>query len=260
MPSILGSGPDRAVARAWLVSGCVAFAGACAVAASAFVMTTAAPAPAHRTPAELCAPAVDVEVLPARDRSYIARQVMTCSDHALGTLSDEAYRARMAKLEASWDAVPVVAVPPAVQWATSVRGASSEYTSTSWAASNALGAPDVYPASGDNAHAWASLGADSGPEWIEVGYAQPTPISAVDVVETFNPGAVQRVVLTTASGEHVVAYTGAAVAAGAASRTNRIAVACTAEPIVAVRVELDSQAVPGWNEIDAIGVEPCAAQ
>jgi hypothetical protein len=270
MPSFFGSGSgsDPRLARVWLASGLVTALGAGAVVASVLAMTPAtlpAPAPAPPTPAQLCAPAIDMKVLPARDRSYIARQVMTCSDHVLGKISDDAYRARIAKLDAAWDATPpdteaVVAAAPAVQWAATVRGVSSQYTNTSWSAENVLGAPDVFPASGDNAHAWASLGADTGPEWIEVGYANPTPISAIDIVETYNPGAVHRVLLRTASGEQIVAYAGAAGTAGGAARMQKIAIACTAEPIVAVRVELDSQAVPGWNELDAIGVEPCAEQ
>jgi hypothetical protein len=34
-------------------------------------------------------------------------------------------------------------------------------------------------------------------------------------------------------------------------------VRCTRERIASVRVHLDSKAVAGWNEIDAIGVVPC---
>ena len=37
----------------------------------------------------------------------------------------------------------------------------------------------------------------------------------------------------------------------------RIDFECTAERVIAVRVTLDSKAVAGWNEIDAVGLIPC---
>jgi hypothetical protein len=141
-----------------------------------------------------------------------------------------------------------------------VRGVSSQYSATSWSAQAVLGPPDVYPASGDNARAWASLTADGAPEWIEVAFAQPTSISAVDIFETYNPGAIQTVHLITTSGQDIVARSGRNGLAAAGSQDTKIAVGCTQEPIAAVRVELDSQAVPGWNELDAIGVLPCTQQ
>lgn len=37
----------------------------------------------------------------------------------------------------------------------------------------------------------------------------------------------------------------------------RFELACSQGRVQAVRLELDSVRVPGWNEIDAIGVVPC---
>ena len=118
-----------------------------------------------------------------------------------------------------------------------------------------FGALDVYPAQGDYSLAWASLGADDADEWIEVGYDQPRPISAVQIFQTFNPGAIAKVELVTTTGRRIRAFSGEPTAQGPAKRV--IDVQCTTEPIAAVRVELGSRAVPGWNELDAIGVVPC---
>ena len=45
---------------------------------------------------------------------------------------------------------------------------------------------------------------------------------------------------------------------GSAAHVARADFACTSEPVVAVRVTIDSKAIAGWNEIDAVGVQPCA--
>ncbi len=83
-------------------------------------------------------------------------------------------------------------------------------------------------------------------------------VSAVEVYETFNPGAVTQLELVSASGARSVVYRARAEKLGSATRVLRADIGCTSEPIVAMRVTIDSRAVEGWNEIDAIGVVPCA--
>jgi hypothetical protein len=224
-----------------------------ALAGTSITVTTLALA---RPASTRCAPDLDLAALSPRARDAIAHRVVACGDLARGDLTRDEYRARVAKIDATWEAPQ--RTPPQLQWASTVRGVSSEYTANSWSASHVLGPPDVFPGSGDNVNAWASLGADTGREWIEVGFAQPTPISAVQIFETLNPGAIDHVELITASGVHVVAFAGTAAPRSEASRIQQVDVACTKEPIVGVRVELASEAVPGWNELDAIGIMPCA--
>lgn len=154
--------------------------------------------------------------------------------------------------------VPALPALPATIWGASVREVSSQWGSDDWSAKRALGAPDVYPASGDQVNAWASLGADDRTELLEVGLERAARVSAVEVYETFNPGAVTQLELVTASGARSVVYRARAEQLGSATRVLRADIGCTSEPIVAVRVTIDSRAVEGWNEIDAIGVVPCA--
>jgi len=149
-----------------------------------------------------------------------------------------------------------VATAPGLQWATSVLGWSSEWSPTSWSAKNVLGAPNVYPAHGDLQLAWAARDPDAPVEFIEVGFAQPMRASALSIVETFNPGAVSEVELVTTSGKRITIQREVGPA-GAQARVNEVAFACTDEPIASVRVTLASREVPGWNEIDAIGLVGC---
>lgn len=203
-----------------------------------------------------CAVMFDMASLAPRDRALVARRSLACADLEHGRITQAEYRKQVAVIDAAWT-TPLVPAPPAIQFASSVRGFSSQYTSTSWAADRVLGPPDVFPTHGDNANAWASLGADDRDEWIEVAYAQPTRISAIDVFETYNPGAISAIEMITARGERITAYQGSPRANGAASKLH-VEVACTPEPIVAVTVHLASRQVAGWNELDAIGVSPCA--
>jgi len=205
--------------------------------------------------------------LDAQGNSLIARRLLTCADRQFGRITDAQYREAIAKLDAEWptalphesNALEIVEDPrSAISWASSVRGYSSQYTATSWAATQALGAPNVFPGHGDNANAWASLGADDRDEWLEVGFERPTAISAVEVYETFNAGAVGRVELITTTGRRIDAHAGGLAVSGEGSARRSITVSCTSEPIVAVRVHVNSLAVAGWNEIDAIGVVPCS--
>jgi hypothetical protein len=139
-----------------------------------------------------------------------------------------------------------------VRWASEVIGFSSEYSSTANAAAGVRFAPDVYPRHGDIAGAWASSATDGGEEWIEVRFASPVAAVSVLWLETFNAGAVTRVDDVTDPAAPAVLWEGA---------PTRVVGSVVAEVLLparrtigAVRLVLDSRAVPGWNEIDAIGL------
>jgi hypothetical protein len=140
---------------------------------------------------------------------------------------------------------------PVKEWASDVRAFSSQYSTDGWSASQALGPPDVYPQTGDMPKAWATQLPDAPGEFIEVGFKTPMRISALEIYETFNPGAIQRIDLITPTRTLSLAAT------GSSDQPYTILMTCTSEPVLAVRVTLDSAAVPGWNEIDAIGLTAC---
>jgi hypothetical protein len=124
-----------------------------------------------------------------------------------------------------------------------------------WSPQRALGPPDT-PVAGDFHTAWASATADGSDEWIELEFAQPVAAVEVRVHESFNPGAIASLSvfdeagreLVTAQpvtdrapgpGPHVAKFV---VPGGGSVRTRR------------VKVFVDSISVPGWNEIDAVGL------
>jgi hypothetical protein len=196
---------------------------------------------------------IDLRALGAAERDRIAERAMLCADVEHGRLPAAEYRARIAAMEQR--AAPAAPLPEVV-WASSVRQVSSQYSEDSWSAAKVLGPPDALPAGQDNASAWASAEADRGEEFIEVAFDRPHRMSGLDIHESFNPGAVSRVELLLAGGGRVAVQPAGAVAQPVAF-LRRVDFACTDQPVVGVRVTLNSAAVPGWNEIDAIGGHPC---
>ena len=203
---------------------------------------------------------ITIDALTPADRSFALRRGFLCADRDAGRISSDEYQKRLALLELAQplaaDLITTREPADAISWASTVRAYSTQYTDSDWSAARALGAPDA-PAGGDDPNAWASEGADDRVEFLEVGFDHPRPIRGVDIVESHNPGAVTRVELIATDGTRTVAYS-ARPATGLSTPFHRqIDLACTPKPIAAVRVTLDSTAVPDWNEIDAIGVRPC---
>jgi len=123
----------------------------------------------------------------------------------------------------------------------------------SWGPEQATGEPDTFQA-GDIVTAWATRTRDAPDEWLQLEYADAVPVAEVCIWETYNPGAVCKVTAFTQDEAEVetevVLWEGEdpteeapaefVVEAGADAVSSKI------------RVYLDSMAVPGWNEIDAV--------
>lgn len=126
-----------------------------------------------------------------------------------------------------------------------------------WGPEQATGPPDT-PGAGDIQTAWAALKPNGQKDWLMLEYAQPVVPGAVLVHETFNPGALYRVTAFKLDGEEVEVWRGKDPTPPGSGRgvseiplkinfkTNR------------VRLWIDSGAVPGWNEIDAVGLRDAA--
>src|SRR6185295_1578814 len=78
------------------------------------------------------------------------------------------------------------------QYASTVIAFSSQYSTTSWSASRALGAPNV-TSYADNSNAWAPVAQNGTAESITVGFATPVLATGVTIRETWGNGFVTRV-------------------------------------------------------------------
>lgn len=177
----------------------------------------------------------------------------TCDNAAVVDKVDPAMRCTGANNDM---VVNTVMAPADMVWADSAdpAGFSSEYSPTDYGVIQATGAPDVYPAAADEPKAWASLTLDDMDEFITVGFKTPVVAESVWVFQTFNPGAITKITVKAADGDHVV-YTGTAKSVGACAHVLSVSTK-TCSPISSVRIDVGSKAVPGYNEIDAVGLIP----
>ncbi|MEX0587130.1 MAG: hypothetical protein WD176_10830, partial [Pirellulales bacterium] len=120
-----------------------------------------------------------------------------------------------------------------------------------WSAEQATGPPDV-PSPGDNQNAWASRTPDDQAEWLELTYDPPAQGAALLIYETYNPGAIREITCFDASGAKYVTKARASTAGDGVRPL--VVLLETPMKIQRVRLEIDSPHVPGWNEIDAVGL------
>ena len=150
-----------------------------------------------------------------------------------------------------------------VQWASKVLDYSSQYSKTEKSAKMVLGRPNVLPRGGDAATAWA-VKAKNGqelaqPAFIKVGFQNPMIIQQVAIAESFNAGSITEVIIYgTEKGQEQLIYKGQAAAAPENHRMFNIFLPSLTEFYVSsILVKMDPVKVPGWNEIDAIGISDC---
>lgn len=118
----------------------------------------------------------------------------------------------------------------------------------SWGTEQVIGPPDtVRP--GDAPTAWAPLKANSGPEWLAVGFDQAVEVAEVRIRETHNPGAITKVTAMVNNAE-VTLWEGRAEP----SATPRDFVVPVSDAVQtdSVVVHLDTTRVGSWSEIDAV--------
>ncbi|MDI1443559.1 hypothetical protein [Polyangium sp. 6x1] len=151
--------------------------------------------------------------------------------------------------------VNAIPKPDKMVWADEVVEVSSEYQPVDWSSKQALGAPDVYPAGVDAKKAWATFGLDNPDEFLTVGFKTPVIGEAVWVYETYNPGAISKITITTSEGDKVIYENPNPSAIGSCAHV-LAAPTQTCAPISAVRIDLASEKVDLWNEIDAVGILP----
>lgn len=123
----------------------------------------------------------------------------------------------------------------------------------SWGPEQATGAPDT-PDAGDTQTAWASLTADGQDEWLLLEYETDAIPSRIDIHETFNPGAVNRVTVFDEDGEEIEVWKGDdPTPPGSGKGVSKIPVNIDFKTNK-VKIYIDSKKVSGWNEIDAVGL------
>ena len=129
----------------------------------------------------------------------------------------------------------------------------SRIVKRNWGPEQAIGEPDTMQA-GDQVTAWASLSQDGGEEWLICEYAKPITATAVRVHETYNPGALVRVMVLNDKDEETLAWEGEDPTPRDQGKGVSVIPIKPDGPVKRLKLYFDSAAVPGWNEIDAVGL------
>src|SRR5258706_4941374 len=123
-----------------------------------------------------------------------------------------------------------------------------------WSVLQAVGPPDT-PGAGGIVTASASATTDSQKEWLILDYERPVVPTQIDVHESYNPGALERVSIFNDAGEEVTIWNGVdPTPPGTPRGVSSIPVSANFKTS-RVKIYLDSPRVPGWNEIDTVGLE-----
>lgn len=127
------------------------------------------------------------------------------------------------------------------------------YPGPNWETSQATGPPNT-PGAGDQQTAWASLSADGQKEWLILEYDAAVVPKAVVVHENCSPGALTKVTHFPRFGSEQTLWEGTdPTPVGAASGVSRLPISANIKT-GRIKLYIDSAAVPGWNEIDAVGL------
>ena len=137
------------------------------------------------------------------------------------------------------------------QWAVDAT-ATSQYGEEDYSALQATGAPDT-PLSRDAETAWAPEATEAGEQTLELTYEHAVVPYAVRIYETYNPGAVISVEAYDAENDAwVTLWEGGPTALEEPMQVFSPELDEVDFATDAIRIVLDTDAVDGWNEIDAV--------
>lgn len=147
---------------------------------------------------------------------------------------------------------------PNGQWAVSAK-ASTTYasdvndTARGYHPFRATGVPDTQ-SYGDADTSWATKESDTGLEWIELEYAKPVNATEIKIRQNFNPGAIISVDLYDETGSAHNIWKGPDASQYKPSTISWLSLPFekTAFKTQRVKITLATNAVSGWNEIDAV--------
>jgi hypothetical protein len=140
--------------------------------------------------------------------------------------------------------------PEAAQQGAALADAIAVIRGKRWSPLQMTGAPDT-PVVGDIGAAWASKEPDMGEVWLELDFEIAVAPQSIRIRETYNPGAVARVEAVLEGGTRETLWEGRADAAQA-PRWFEPALRSASSSVRTIRLVLDTNRVPGWNEIDAV--------
>jgi len=144
-------------------------------------------------------------------------------------------------------------------WANKVLGYSSEYRPEQYGhgyrSKQILGEPNKLPDFGNSPCAWSPSEAESrNEEWIKVGFEKTILLKQVAIAENFNPGAIARVYAYDETGREFQIFNSNPASVPSKGRMLQIFPEQKNILANAIKIVLQPDKVPGFNQIDAIGI------
>lgn len=157
---------------------------------------------------------------------------------------------------ASLAALTAIASPaqaaPLTQYASSVTGFSSQFSSSAWSAAQALGAPNTF-SYGDVTTAWAPLQKNGTLDDITLGFGTAVYATGATIRETYGNGFVYRVDAVDTFGNLHTLWNGTDTSAAGAPAEFTVNWAATSYLVSGLKIFSNTDHnLNAWEEIDAI--------
>jgi hypothetical protein len=140
---------------------------------------------------------------------------------------------------------------PILQYASSVIGFSSQYSTTSWSAAQVLGAPNTM-GYGDIATSWAPRSQNGTLEWISVGFNTAVYANGATIRETYGNGFVYQVDAIDTLGNLHTVWQGTDTSLPGAPVNFGVSWNTTSYLVAGLKVYVNTNHSGAWEEIDSI--------
>lgn len=145
-----------------------------------------------------------------------------------------------------------VQAAPTSEWASSVLGFSSQWSSGSWSATQALGAPNTF-AYGDILTSWAPAPVNGSQEYLTLGFATATYSNGATIRETYGNGFVYQIDALDSSNVLHTVWTGSDPSLPGSPVDFSVAWSQTAFLTTGLKIYVDTNHnLSAWEEIDAV--------
>jgi speckle-type POZ protein len=140
---------------------------------------------------------------------------------------------------------------PVLQYASSVIGFSSQWSTTNWGAAQVLGAPNT-GAYGDFATAWAPVHSNGTLEYITVGFGTAVYASGATIRETDGNGYVYQVDALDTLGKLHLVWSGTDTSLPLSPVNFAVSWKPTSYLVAGLKVYVNTDHSTGWEEMDSI--------
>ena len=148
---------------------------------------------------------------------------------------------------------PILGQGQTIQWASDLRYQFNQFAETDFSGNQALGAPDAFPPGRlhENAFRLKETGSYG---TLVVAFNQPQRITQLVIVESYHPGRIAQIKLIDEGGIYYSVYKNDPSAIPDDFRTLVLSLPRTAYRVAAVEISMNSIPVPGYAQIDAVGI------